>query len=149
MSQMLTQMKKEYSIENYPLKELTEKIIAAAFKVHNTLGSGFVEKVYENALALELRQQGHSVEQQKKITVEYNANSVGYFAADCIVDDLVLLEIKSVKNIEQSFEHKLLHYLKATNLEVGLLINFGTSVSIHRKVNSQSAIKSEQSAKSK
>lgn len=135
-------MKKEFPKTEYPQKDLTEKIIAAAFKLHNTLGPGFVEKVYENALVEELQQQGHNCEQQKRISVEYNAKSVGDFAADCIVDKSVLLEIKAVKTLEKNFDDKLLHYLKAANLEVGLLINFGTSVVIHRKVNTSSVNKS-------
>jgi GxxExxY protein len=142
-------MKRDYSEKDYPLKDLTEKIIAAAFKVHNTLGAGFIEKVYENALAEELRSQGHAVDQQKKISVEYNSKSVGDFAADCMVDGLVLLEIKAVKNLEKSFDDKLLHYLRSTNLEVGLLINFGKSVVVHRKINTQSANKSAKSAESR
>ncbi|MBI2429767.1 MAG: GxxExxY protein [Ignavibacteriales bacterium] len=139
-------MKREFPDTEYPLKELTERIIAAAYKVHNTFGSGFVEKVYENALVEELQQQGHKIEQQKKVSVEYNRKSVGDFVADPVVDGSVLLELKAVKNFEKSFDDKLLHYLKATSLQVGLLINFGKSVEIRRKVNTESATKSEKSA---
>jgi len=149
ITQISTQMKKIFTEENYPLKDLTEKIIAAAFKVHNTLGSGFVEKVYENALVEELRIQGYDIEQQKRIHIKYNENPVGDFIVDIVVDHSVILEIKAVKHLEESFNSKLLHYLKATEFQVGLLLNFGTSVSIRRKIYSQSAVKSAQSVKSK
>ena len=145
ITQISTQMKKEFPEENYPLKDLTEKIIAAAFKVHNTLGSGFVEKVYENALVEELRIQGYNVEQQKRIHITYNENPVGDFIVDVVVDHSVILELKAVKHLEESFNSKLLHYLKATEFQVGLLLNFGTSVSIRRKIHSQSAGKSAKS----
>lgn len=136
ISQIKTQMMTEYSEHDYPLKDLTEKIIGSAFKVHNTLGSGFIEKVYENALVEELRIKGHIVEQQKHINVNYNEKSVGEFIVDVIVDNAVLLEIKAVKKLEDSFHSKLLNYLKANNFQVGLLINFSGSVTIRRIVNS-------------
>jgi GxxExxY protein len=118
----------------YPQKDLTEKIIGAAFDVHNELGSGFVEKVYENSLAIELRKRGLRVEQQKPVKVEYQGESVGEFVADLIVDDTVLVEIKSVKSLTPEYESKLIHYLKATGIEVGLLINFAESVEVRRKI---------------
>lgn len=126
-----TQMNEQ---EKYPLKELTEKIIGAAYEVHNTLGSGFVEKVYENALSEELREHGLSVEQQKPVSVIYKGKSVGEFIADMIVEQKVLVEVKSVKMLTKDFDSKLIHYLKATGIEVGLLINFGESVQVHRKI---------------
>lgn len=132
-------MKKEFSESEYPLKDLTEKIIAAAFKVHNTLGSGFVEKVYENALAEELRRQGHTVEQQRSFTINYNGKSVGKCNPDLDVDESVIVEVKAVKNFEKSFEAKLLHYLKATKYQVGLIINFADKVYIKRKVNTSAS----------
>ena len=118
----------------YPHKDLTERIIGAAFDVHNELGAGFVEKVYENALAIELRKRGFKVEQQKPVRVEYQGESVGEFVADLIIDDTVLVEVKSVKSLTPENESKLIHYLKATGIEIGLLINFGESVDIRRKI---------------
>lgn len=141
-------MKKEYSESDYPLKELTEKIIGAAFKVHNTLGSGFVEKVYENAIAEDLRNDGHTVEQQKRINVIYNGKSVGEFIIDLVIDSSAIVEVKAVQNFEKSFESKLLHYLKATNFQVGLIINFSDKVYVKRKINTsaKSAKSSEKSS---
>jgi GxxExxY protein len=121
----------------YPHKDLTERIIGAAFDVHNELGAGFVEKVYENALAIELRKRALRVEQQKAVKVEYQGESVGEFVADLIVDNTVLVEIKSVKSLTPENESKLIHYLKATGIEVGLLINFGESVEVRRKIYTQ------------
>lgn len=132
-------MTEQYSIDEYPLKDLTEKIIGAAFKVHNTLGSGFVEKVYENALVEELRTQGHKIEQQKKIRVTYGEKTVGDFIVDIVVEELVILELKAVQSLIDSYDSKLLNYLKSTNYQVGLLLNFGKSVAIRRKINSTSA----------
>lgn len=118
----------------YPHRDLTERIIGAAFDVHNELGAGFVEKVYENALAIELRKRGLVVEQQKPVRVEYQGESVGEFVADLVVNGTVLVEIKSVKTLTLEYESKLIHYLKATGIEVGLLLNFGESVEVRRKI---------------
>jgi len=119
----------------YPFRDLTEKIIGAAYKVHNVLGSGFVEKVYENAMALELRRDRLLVEQQVPVTVRYKGEIVGEFVADLIVEKKVLVEAKSVKALTRDFETKLIHYLKATGIPVGLLLNFGESVQVRRKIN--------------
>jgi GxxExxY protein len=100
--------------------------------------------VYENALAEELRQHGHHVEQQKRISVDYSGKSMGKFDIDIAADNSVLVETKAVKVFEKSFEDKLLHYLKATNYQVGLIINFADKVYVKRKVNS-SAIPSAES----
>ena len=130
---------KTYSEKEYPKQQITEKIIKAAFTVHNKLGAGFVEKVYENALVKELRGMGLGVEQQKTMMVRYGGELVGEFIADLLVDDSVIVELKAVRRLEKSFEDKLLHYLKTTALPVGLLLNFGgSSVQIRRKVNLQS-----------
>ena len=135
---------KVYTQNNYPKRETTEKIIKAAFAVHNTLGSGFVEKVYENALAEELRTAGFIVEQQKQINVVYGGKPVGEFIVDLLVDKSIIVELKAVHTLEKSFEDKLLHYLKVSNLPVGLLLNFGSSsVQIKRKVYSAGYTKSE------
>ena len=107
--------------------KVTESIIGCAMKVSNTLGAGFLEKVYENALVLELLKAGHKVEQQKKIQVKYKGVVVGDYMADMIVNDSVLLEIKAVKEMNEIFQAQLLNYLKATGLGVGLILNFGTT----------------------
>lgn len=125
---------KEFSEKDYPKKDLTEKIINAAFAVHNRLGSGFTEKIYENALAKELESKGIKTEQQKRLQVIYGGNPVGDFIADLLVEESVIVELKAVRALDKSFEDQLLHYLKTSGLEVGLLLNFGASVQIKRKV---------------
>jgi len=128
---------KTYVEGDYPKKEITEKIIRAAFAVHSKLGSGFVEKVYENAMVKELRSMGLAVDQQKPLKVLFGGDPVGEFSVDLLVEKSVVVELKAVRVMERSYEEKLLHYLKASNLPVGLLLNFGNaSVQIKRKVNS-------------
>jgi GxxExxY protein len=137
---------KVYSENNYPKEDITEKIIGAAFAVHNKLGSGFVEKVYENALAGELKRTGIKVEQQKQMKVIYGGEPVGDFIVDLLVEKSIIVELKAVRMLDKSFEAKLLHYLKVSNLPVGLLLNFGSSsVQIKRKVFSTSYTQSEKS----
>ncbi len=104
---------------------LTGQILKACFKVHNTLGAGFLEKVYENALAIELRKSGLTVEQQKPIKVLYEGAVVGDYAADLVVESRILLELKAVASLDSIFEAQLLNYLRATGVRVGLLLNFG------------------------
>ena len=115
-------------------KELTAKIIECAFKVHGNLGFGFLESVYQNALLIELLKAGVQAEKQKGIQVHYDGRIVGDFVADIIVEDKVILELKSVKDLHPAHEAQLINYLKATGAEVGLLINFGDRVEIKRKV---------------
>jgi len=115
-------------------EELTSKIIECAFKVHNTFGFGFLENVYQNALMIELDRAGLKPEKERRIQVEYDGHVVGDYIADIIVGDKVILELKSVKEIHPAHEAQLVNYLKATGLEVGLLINFGAKVEIKRKV---------------
>ena len=93
--------------------------------VHRALGPGFLEKIYENALAIELRKQGLCVEQQKPLIVRYDGNVVGEYQADMIVDHHILLELKAIERIADVHCAQLKHYLRATGLPVGLLINFG------------------------
>lgn len=114
--------------------DLTEKILGAFYQVHKELGYGFSEKVYENALVLLLREKGLKVEQQKSITVYFHEKIVGEYIADVLVNDLVLLELKSAKNIVDEHIAQLLNYLKATEIEVGLLLNFGPKAEFKRKV---------------
>lgn len=115
-------------------KELTAKIIECAYKVHNTLGFGFLETVYQNSFLIELIKSGLRSEKEKKIQVYYDNQLVGDYMADIIVEDKVILELKSVKDLHPAHEAQLINYLKATGLEVGLLINFSESVEIKRKV---------------
>ncbi len=108
------------------LNKLSEKIIGCAFKVHNTLGCGFLEKVYENALTHDLRKSSLSVEQQKPIQVVYDGIVVGDYFADILVESAVILELKATKVIDGIHEAQLLNYLKATGLNLGLILNFGS-----------------------
>jgi GxxExxY protein len=114
--------------------DLTEKIIGAFFKVYNGLGYGFLERVYENALALELQALGLEAEQQKPIAVYYEGQVVGEYFADIVVNGTVVIELKSVPQLSREHEAQLLNYLKATMIEVGLLLNFGPKAEVKRKV---------------
>ena len=114
--------------------DITEKIIKAAYAVHNTLGFGFLEKVYQNALAIEIRKMGLDVQQEQAITVYYEDKIVGEYCADIVVDEKIILELKAVKELSPAHETQLVNYLKATGMEVGLLINFGHSVKVKRKI---------------
>ena len=107
-------------------KSLTDKIIGGAMCVSNTLGIGFLERVYENALVIELEEMGLAVEQQKSIQVKYKDRVVGDYVADLIVEGVVTIELKSVDAISKAHEAQLLNYLKATGVRVGLILNFGT-----------------------
>jgi len=109
------------------INEITERIIGCSFTVSNALGSGFLEKVYENALAHELRKAGLKVEQQFKIEVWYDGIVVGNFIADLLVEKEVLVELKAIKNLEPQNTAQCLNYLKATQLSICLLLNFGTA----------------------
>jgi len=113
---------------------ITEKIIKAAYKVHNVLGFGFLEKVYQNALIIELGKTGLNVLSERPITVYYANEVVGEYVADIIVEGKVILELKAVKELIAIHEVQLVNYLKATGVEIGLLINFGHSVQVKRKV---------------
>ena len=110
----------------YPHRELTEKIIGAAFEVHRELGHGFLEKVYETALSHELQVRGIRARSQAEIAVHYKGQSVGVYFADLLVEDAVICEIKAANDLAPSHEAQLLHYLKATGTKVGLLLNFGS-----------------------
>ncbi len=112
---------------------VTKRIIGCAYKVHNTLGAGFLEKVYENALCIELEKCGFEVAQQSPIIVFYEDVPVGDFAADIIVDDEIIIELKAVETVAKKHEVQLVNYLTATKRDVGLLINFGESVEVRRK----------------
>ena len=105
--------------------QISECIIGCAFRVLNTLGSGFLEKVYENALAHELRKTGLHVSQQHTITVRYDGVTVGEYAADLLIEGTILVELKAVKALDRVHTAQAINYLKATGLRVGLLLNFG------------------------
>ena len=107
------------------LDQITEKIIGCVHQVSNVLGPGFLEKVYENALAIELRQTGLQVVQQQRIEVRYRDVLVGDFVADLLIEECVIVEVKAVKALDDIFTAQCLNYLKATGLQVCLLVNFG------------------------
>lgn len=115
-------------------KELTEKVIQAFYKVYNKLGYGFLEKVYENALMLELERMDISSGAQSPIQVSYEDKVIGEYFADILVHDCIIVEIKVSKNLGPEHEAQLLNYLKATDIEVGLLMNFGPKPEVRRKV---------------
>jgi len=114
--------------------DVTDKVLKAFFKVYNTLGYGFAERVYENALTIELKKMGLKVEKQLDITVYYEGEVVGEYVADVVVDGVVMLELKAVRTLTEDHEAQLLNYLKATPVEVGLLLNFGAKPEHHRKI---------------
>ena len=115
-------------------KDLTDKIIRAFYRVYNNLGYGFLEKVYENSLLFELQKSGLSCEKQKQIKVYYEETQVGEYFADLIVENKVIIELKATENICIEHEYQLINHLKATNMEVGLLLNFGKKPQFRRKI---------------
>jgi GxxExxY protein len=114
--------------------DITGEILKALYKVYNELGYGFLEKVYENSLAFELQANGLFVQQQLPINVFYNGKIAGEYFADLIVENKVIIEIKTASVIDKSHEAQLLNYLKATKIEVGLVLNFGQKPEKVRKV---------------
>lgn len=112
---------------------LTETIIGCAFKVHKILGSGFLEKVYENALRVELMKQGLRVRQQEPIKIWYEGQMVGDYFADLLIEERIIIELKAVQSLVKEHDVQLVNYLTATKMDVGLLINFGSSVQVKRK----------------
>ena len=119
---------------NYLHSEITEKIITSFFKVYNRLGYGFLEKVYENALLIELRKERLECLPQIAVKVFYEEAQVGYYMADIIVEDLVIIEIKAAEGLCEQHEAQLTNYLRATDKEVGMLLNFGKKPEFRRKV---------------
>ena len=116
-------------------EELTEKIIGCAYRVYNKMGFGFLESVYEKCLLIELKKEGLQAESQKAIIVKYENEIVGHFTIDILVEDTIILELKSVKQIIQAHEVQMVNYLVATGKEVGLILNFGEKkVEVKRKV---------------
>ena len=115
-------------------EELTKTIIKTFYEVYNELGYGFLEKVYQNSLYLELKNKGLKVEAQKRIAVFYKGTEVGEYYADLIVEDIIILELKAADYIIKDFENQILNYLRATDCEVGLLLNFGRKPEFKRKI---------------
>jgi GxxExxY protein len=121
-------------IDNYKHSELTNKIIKAFYNVYNKLGYGFLEKVYEKSMIIELSKLGLKSERQYPIKVFYDNQNVGEYFADIIVENSVIIELKAAANIAIEHETQLINYLKATDIEVGLLLNFGKEPQLKRKV---------------
>ena len=119
--------------ENYLHSEITSLILKGYFNVYNKLGYGFLEKVYENALIIELRNLELKCEKQVPIEVFYDGNNVGQYFADIIVNDCVIIELKAADGLIEEHEAQLVNYLRATNIEVGLLLNFGKEAQYKRK----------------
>jgi GxxExxY protein len=115
------------------INALTERIIGCAYAVHRALGPGFLEKVYENTLRIDLEEAGLSVTQQQPIPVRYRDRLVGDFYADLMVQGRVIVELKAVQNLAKEHEVQLVNYLTATGIDDGLLINFSSSVQVKRK----------------
>ena len=114
--------------------ELTGQIIKAFYKVYNTLGYGFLEKIYENALVIELKKMGFHLSQQYNIKVYYDGEIVGDYFADIIVEENVTIELKSAESLRKEHKLQLINYLKATEKEVGLLLNFGKTPEFKRAI---------------
>ncbi len=118
----------------YLFEEKTQLIIKVFYKVYNTLGYGFLEKVYENAMIHELRNHGFLCENQRQIKVFYDGLEVGVYYPDIIVDETIILELKASEYLLEENEFQLINYLKATEIEIGLLLNFGKKPEIKRKI---------------
>jgi GxxExxY protein len=114
--------------------ELTEKVIKAFYHIYNTLGYGFLEKVYENALAITLRKWGLEVQQQRHVQVYFECEFAGEFKADLLVNGVLIVELKSAESMDKSHEAQLLNYLRVTWIEVGLVLNFGPKPAFKRKI---------------
>ncbi len=118
----------------YLHQEITSKIISAFYTVYNILGYGFLEKVYENSLEIELKKIGLKVEKQFPIDVYYDDINVGKYFADLVVEEKVILELKASESLCEEHEFQLINYLKATGFKIGLLLNFGKKPEFKRKI---------------
>jgi GxxExxY protein len=121
-------------MEDYLHKDLTNTVICCFYNVYNKMGFGFLEKVYENALLVEIRKTNFKVVAQLPVSVFYDGELVGEYFSDLLVDDRLIVEIKATKSLMPEHEAQLLNYLKATGKEVGLLLNFGPEPQVRRKV---------------
>jgi len=119
--------------QDFKCKELTDQIIKIFYRVYNKLGYGFLEKIYENAFMIELKEEKIVAVAQAPIQVFYKGQILGEYFADILADNKVIIEIKATKNLMEEHEAQLLNYLKATNIEVGLLLNFGPKPEVRRK----------------
>ncbi|WP_366183714.1 GxxExxY protein [Flavobacterium ovatum] len=115
-------------------QELSDAILKTFYEVYNELGFGFLEKVYQNSMYVELKSRGFSVEAQKRIEIYYKGVEVGEYYADIIVEDKIILELKAAECIVKENENQILNYLRATHCEVGLLLNFGKKPEFKRKI---------------
>lgn len=120
--------------DNYLHSELTDLIIKVFYNVYNKLGYGFLEKVYENGMMIELKRLGLNPEKQKQLKVFYDEFEIGEYYADIIVNDCVIIELKAAESICPEHEAQLVNYLKASDIEVGLLLNFGKEPKFKRRV---------------
>ncbi len=127
-------MSESEKIVNVELKhaDLTDKLIGIYYELYNELGHGFLESVYQKAFALVLRQEGIAYQQQTPIHVVFRGEELGEFFADLLVESSVLIELKAVRALEKTHERQLLNYLRATNIEIGLLFNFGPAPQFRR-----------------
>ena len=121
-------------MKNYPHQELTKSIIGIYYNVYNELGYGFLEKVYHRAMISEVNKNGYEVEHEKKIEVFYKNEVVGTYIPDLIINKSVILELKCVEYLIEAHENQLINYLKATECEVGLVLNFGKDPQFKRKI---------------
>ena len=115
-------------------KELTNQVIGAYYKVYNKLGYGFLEKVYENAMCIELNKSNIEYKKQHPIRVFYDEKNVGCYYADLFIEDILIVEIKAMVALREEHEYQLMNYLKATDVELGLLLNFGKKAEFRRKI---------------
>jgi len=121
-------------MKNFPHQELTKSIIGIYYNVYNELGFGFLEKVYHKALLIELKNNGYTIDSEKKVNVYYKNEIVGEYIPDIIINDSVIVELKCVEYLTDIHENQLLNYLKATDCEVGLILNFGKDPQFIRKI---------------
>ena len=124
----------QIKMKNYPHQELTKSIIGIYYNVYNELGYGFLEKVYHRAMIIELNKNGYEVEHEKKIDVFYKNEVVGTYIPDLIINKSLILELKCVEYLIEAHENQLINYLKATECEVGLVLNFGKDPQFKRKI---------------
>jgi GxxExxY protein len=127
-------MKNNQMSTNYLYSDLSGLILKAFYNVYNTLGHGFLEKVYEKAMMIELAKFGLKAERQRPIKVYYEGQLVGDYFADIIVNDKIIIELKAVQTLVEAHEAQLVNYLRATDIEVGLLLNFGKKPQHVRRV---------------
>lgn len=119
-------------MNNFLHKKLSDSILKVYYEVYNQLGYGFLEKVYQNAMFLELKSQGYKVEPQKQIKVYFKNQVVGEYYADLLIDDAIILELKACECLMDAHKAQLINYLKATEIEIGLLLNFGETPEFKR-----------------